>query len=82
LPEIAGLGRVLIVNLQQSEFVAANAGNGFVAVKLAFNAGRDLAEQAISDRMSKRVVDVLEIVEVEVKQRQSLTDAACFIHSR
>ena len=51
------------------EFVAAEPRHQVVAAQRARQAQRDVADQLVADRMAERVVDVLEVVEVDVEYR-------------
>src|SRR3984893_2958387 len=63
----AGLVRVLDAGLHDGEFVAAEAGDGVaVAHGTAQSLGHQL-EECVADRMSQRIVDVLEVIEVEIE---------------
>ena len=49
------------------EFVAAEAGHQIVAAQRMRQPQRDVADQLVADVMAERVVDVLEVVEVDVE---------------
>ena len=50
-----------------AEFVAANARDKIVAAQRAGQPLRDGADELVADRMAERVIDVLEVVEVDVE---------------
>ena len=60
------------IALQDREFVAAEPRDRVVLADRAADALRDGAEQLVADRMAERVVDALEVVEVEVEHRHRL----------
>ena len=53
---------------QHHEFVAAEAGHGVLQTHAGFQARSDQSQHGVADRMAERVVDVLEVVEVEEQQ--------------
>ena len=65
-----GVERLLDAGLDDGEFVAAEARDGVgLAHAAAQPLGHDL-EQLVADRMAERVVDALEVVEVEIEHRK------------
>ena len=58
--------------LQDREFVAAKPRDGVALAHRDANALRDDPEQLVADRMAERVVDALEVVEVEIEHRHRL----------
>jgi hypothetical protein len=68
--------RRLQVLLDQSELVAAEAGPGVACAGDRGQALGDLSQQRIAGKMAKRVVDLLELIEVEQHQRHMLVPAA------
>ncbi len=52
------------------EFVAAEPRDQIVAAQRAAQPLRDVADQLVADRMAERVVDVLEVIEVDVEHRR------------
>ena len=51
------------------EFVAAEPRDEIVAAQRVRQPQRDVADQLVADRMAERIVDVLEMVEVDVEHR-------------
>ena len=66
------LDGVLIIALQAGEqhyeLVAAQAGHGIFLAYAALQAGREHFQHRIADRMAERVVDVLEMIQIEIEQ--------------
>ena len=52
------------------EFVAAEARHHVVAAQAAAQPLRDAADQLVADRVAERVVDVLEVIEIDVEDRR------------
>ena len=52
------------------EFIATEPRHQVVAAQRAGDALRDIADQFVADRVAERVVDVLEVVEVDVEHRR------------
>ena len=61
---------------QQQELVAALAGEDVAAADELADAARGLAQHLVAGRVAERVVDELEVVEVEVEERDRLAGAA------
>ena len=59
--------RVASRRSDDAEFIAANAGDKVVAAQRAGQPLRDGADELVADRMAERVIDVLEVVEVDVE---------------
>ena len=58
------------------EFVAAEAGDQIVAAHDAAQALRDVENELVADMVAERVVDVLEVIEIDVEHRRRRTAAA------
>ncbi len=63
------LGAVVADRGDHREFVAAEPRHQVVAAQRVRQPQRDVADQLVADRMAERVVDVLEMVEVDVEHR-------------
>ena len=70
--DVGGVGDVV---LQHGEFVAAETGDHVGLAHAAAHALADRAQQGIADRVAERVVDVLEMVEVEIMHGESIAAA-------
>ena len=77
-PRFIGRGDVLD---HHGELVAADAGDGPFASDRILQALRGGLEHAVADRMAERIVDVLEVVEVE-EQQADLGAAGTRLHDR
>ena len=55
---------------QDGELIAAQAPDGVLAAQAPFEALADLLQELVAGRVAERVVDVLEVVEVDEEQRQ------------
>ena len=64
--------------LQDDEFIAADAGYRVALAHAAEQPAGNLAQQGVADGMAERVVDGLEAVEVEAQQSDVLVAAARF----
>ncbi len=58
------------IGLDDGEFVAAHASNGVALPHATLQPRRDLLEQFVPDRVSEGVVDGLEVVEIEIEDRE------------
>ncbi len=58
------------------EFVAAEPGDHVVGAQRPRQPLRDAADQLVADRMAERVVDVLEVIEIDVEDRGGRASAA------
>ena len=71
------------VALQDSEFIAAEARHEVALSDGGLDAICDLPQQRITDRVAERVVDILELVEIEIEHceryRAALTGNKCHI---
>ena len=63
----AGRGQIRGVGLQQRELVAAQPRHQILLAHRPLDARRHLAKQHVAQRMTERVVDVLEMVEIEIE---------------
>ena len=64
------------------EFVAAEPCHEVVAAHHARQPQRDIADQLVADRMAERIVDVLEVVEVDVEHRRRRQQGALDVGDR
>jgi len=76
LGQRGNLLRRLDVGLQHGEFVAAEPRHRVLFAQRAFEPRADLLQQEVAVRMAERVVDGLEIVEVDAQSRQAEAIAA------
>ena len=67
-----GVGRLLHLRHDDGEFVAAEAGDGVGLARAAAQAVGDQLEQFVADRMAERIVDALELIEIEAQHREAL----------
>ena len=67
------VGRFLHLGHDDGEFVAAQAGNRVGLSGAAAQAVGDQFQQFVADRMPERIVDALELIEIEAQDRQTLT---------
>jgi len=67
--EVAGLARMRDIHLDDCELVAAEAGHQVALAQIVFEPLSDHAQELVADRMPERVVDALEMVEVEAEHR-------------
>ena len=70
--EILDLLRGLHGALHDGEFVAAEAGDEIVLARASSQMSRDRLEELVADEMTERVVDTLELVDVDVMHRELL----------
>ena len=63
--------RLLHLGHDDGEFVAAQTGNRIRLSGAATQTVGDQFQQLIADRMAKRIVDALELIEIEAKDRQA-----------
>ena len=70
--ELSGFRPVLDSGLNDGEFVAAEPGRHVGLLETAAQALGDALEQLVADRMAERVVDALELVDVDIEHRQLL----------
>jgi hypothetical protein len=54
---------------QNNKFIASQAGHGVLLADAGLEASSDHFQDRVTDRVAERVVDVLEVVEVEKQQR-------------
>ena len=71
LRQRGGVGRLLHLRHDDGELVAAHARHGVELARAAAQALADQLEQLVADRVAERVVDALEVVEVEAKHGQA-----------
>ena len=74
--ENSGIRRIADVRHQQGEFVAAKSGQRVGRSHIRLQPFGDRLEQPVSDRMSQRIVDILEMIEIEIKHREAALAAA------
>ena len=67
-----GVGRLLHLGHDDGELVAAQTGNRVGLSGAAAQAVGDQFQQFVADRMSERIVDALELIEIEAQDRQAL----------
>ena len=60
---------ILVADHEHGELVAAEPGDDVVAADRVHEPGRDAAQQLVADRVPERVVDALEVVEVDEHHR-------------
>ena len=60
------------------EFVAAEPGDDVVGAQRAREPLGDAADQLVADRMAERVVDILEVIEVDIEDRGRRASASHF----
>ena len=70
--ELSGFRAVLDRGLNDGELVAAEPGRHIGFLEATAQALGDALEQLIADRMAERVVDALELVDVDIEHRQLL----------
>ncbi len=70
--ELSGFRPVLDGGLNHGELVAAEPGRHIGFLEASAQALGDAFEQFIADRMAERVVDALELVDVDIEHRQLL----------
>src|SRR5205085_1048776 len=63
----------VVAKLYDREFVAAEPGDGVVLADAFAEPAGDLLQQGVTDRMAQRVVDILEVIEIETKYRELIT---------
>ena len=66
------LGLVGATGLDDGEFVAAEPRHQIVAADAGAQAVRDLAQQLVADLVAERIVDALELVDVDIEDRERL----------
>jgi len=67
--EVAGLARMRDIHLDDCELVAAEAGHQVALAQIVFEPLSDHAQELVADRMPERVVDALEVIEIEAVDR-------------
>ncbi len=67
------VGRFLHLGHDDGEFVAAQTGNRIGLSGAAAQTVGDQFQQFVPDRMAERIVDALELIEIEAQDRQTLT---------
>ena len=70
--EVRDIRRPLDRGLNDRKFVAAEPGNDIGLVEAAAQATGHGLQQFIADRMTERVVDALEFIDVDIEHRQLL----------
>ena len=70
--EFLDVGAAADSGLDHREFVAAEAGDEIARLGAILEAGCDRLQKLIADMVSKRVVDALEFVDVDIEQRELL----------
>ena len=66
-------GRQIGRELQDRKFVAAQPGHDVAAAHARTDPLTDQLEQGVADRMTERIIDRFELVEIETEQRRRLT---------
>ena len=72
LRERGGVGGLLHLRHDDGELVSAHASDDVELTRAAAQALADELEQLVADMMAERVIDALEMIEVEAKHRQAL----------
>ena len=70
--QAGGVGRLLNLRHDDGEFIAAQTRDGIGFARAATQPLGDELQQFVADRMPERIVDTLELVEIEAKHRQAL----------
>ena len=75
-----GLQRIIVrgADHDDGEFVAAQAGNEIVAAYDLTQASRDVENELVTDMVAERIVDVLEMIEIDVEYGRSRAAIAHF----
>ena len=76
--QIGGLVGRADGGLNHGEFVAAEPGDQVALLEAAADAACDRLQQLVADMMSERVVDALELVDVDVEQRELMALGGLF----
>ena len=71
LRERCGVGGLLHLRHDDGELIAAHAGDDVELARAAAQALADKLEQLVADMVAERVVDALEVVEIEAKHGQA-----------
>ena len=77
LGECGRIDRSVDRSLDDGEFIAAEPRHGIGLARTLPAAAADGLQQRIADRMAERVVDRLELIEIEAQQRQAAGPAGC-----
>ena len=77
--DLSDLGRerarrieIVDIALQDRELVAAEARHNVIVADRAAHPRRHLTQQRVADGMAERIVDVLEMIEIEIKHGERL----------
>ena len=66
------VGRLFHLRHDDGELVATHAGNDVELARASSQAFADQLQQFVADVMAERIVDALELVEIETQHRQAL----------
>jgi hypothetical protein len=75
------VGRAGDIGLDDGEFVAADAGDRVGVPHAAAQSSGHRPQQLVADRMSERIVDVLELIEIEAQHREPLAATSTWVRA-